>query len=91
MFRFEKFDLVYGLNRSGKTTLSRFFHDLNTGTAAGFDDLKYKISADEGPFTQGIPYSRKIRVLNFEYVEANVGELEGKLNPIFVIGEETKP
>lgn len=87
---FAKFNLIYGLNGSGKTTLSRFFHDLNTGTAAGFTDLKYKITTDEGPFTQGKPYARTVRVFNSEYVEANIGELEGTLNPIFVIGEENK-
>ena len=90
MIQFEKFNLIYGLNGSGKTTLSRFFHDLNTGAAAGFDDLKYKISTDDGLFTQGVPYIRKVRVFNSEYVEANIGELEGKLNPIFIIGEENK-
>lgn len=90
MVPFAKFNLIYGLNGSGKTTLSRFFHDLNTGTAAGFTDLKYKISTEEGPFTQGKAYTRSIRVFNSEYVEANIGELEGTLNPIFVIGEENK-
>lgn len=88
--QFERFNLIYGLNGSGKTTLSRFFHDLNTGEAAGFPDLKYKITTDEGAFVQSQPYSKKIRVFNSEYVEANIGELEGKLNPIFVIGEENK-
>lgn len=90
MVPFAKFNLIYGLNGSGKTTLSRFFHDLNTGTAAGFTDLKYKISTEEGPFTQGKPYTRNIRVFNSEYVEANIGELEGTLHPIFVIGEDNK-
>ena len=90
MVPFAKLNLIYGLNGSGKTTLARFFHDLNTGTAAGFRDLKYKITTEEGPFTQGKAYTRPIRVFNSEYVEANIGELEGKLNPIFVIGEENK-
>tara|TARA_R110000772_G_C13121749_1_gene421907 strand:- start:124 stop:507 length:384 start_codon:yes stop_codon:yes gene_type:complete len=88
MVPFAKFNLIYGLNGSGKTTLSRFFHDLNTGAAVGFDKLKYKISTEEGSFIQGKPYTRNIRVFNSEYVEANIGEPEGKLNPIFVIGEE---
>lgn len=90
MVPFAKFNLIYGLNGSGKTTLSRFFHDLNTGAAVGFDELKYKISTEEGAFTQGKPYTRNIRVFNSEYIEANIGELEGTLNPIFVIGEENK-
>jgi len=90
MVPFAKFNLIYGLNGSGKTTLSRFFHDLNTGTAAGFPDLKYKISTEERSFKQGEAYSRPIRVFNSEYVDANIGELEGTLHPIFIIGAENK-
>lgn len=87
---FKRLNIIYGLNGSGKTTLSRFFADLNSGSAEGFENLKYKISTDEGAFTQGKSYSRKIRVFNSEYVEANLGKLEGELNPIFIIGEENK-
>lgn len=88
--QFERFNLIYGLNGSGKTTLSRFFSDLNEGQAAGFPGLKYKIKTDDGDFQQGTPYSRKIRVFNAEYVDANIGQLEGTLNPIYVIGAENK-
>ena len=88
--QFERFNLIYGLNGSGKTTLSRFFSDLNEGQANGFPGLKYKIRTDEGDFQQGKLYSRKIRVFNAEYVEANIGQLEGTLNPIYVIGAENK-
>lgn len=88
--QFERFNLIYGLNGSGKTTLSRFFSDLNEGQADGFPNLKYTIKTDEGDFQQGKPYSRKIRVFNAEYVDANIGQLEGTLNPIYVIGAENK-
>ena len=90
MAPFERFNLIYGLNGSGKTTLSRFFADLNVGKANGFDQLKYKIITTEGEFKQGVPYTRAIRVFNSEYVEANIGQIEGQLNPIYVIGEENK-
>lgn len=90
MAPFEKFNLIYGLNGSGKTTLSRFFADLNVGQANGFDQLKYKITTSEGELKQGVPYTRAIRVFNSEYVEANIGQIEGQLNPIYVIGEENK-
>ena len=87
---FQRFNLIYGLNGSGKTTLSRFFADLNEGQAKGFPDLKFKITTDDGVFQQGTPYTRKIRVFNAEYVDANIGQLEGTLNPIYVIGAENK-
>lgn len=88
--QFERFNLIYGLNGSGKTTLSRFFSDLNEGQADGFPNLKYKLKTDDGDFQQGKPYLRKIRVFNAEYVDANIGQLEGTLNPIYVIGAENK-
>lgn len=87
---FQRYNLIYGLNGSGKTTLSRFFADLNNGQATGFPDLKYKIKTEDGEFQQGNPYTRKVRVFNAEYVAANIGELDGTLNPIYVIGEESK-
>jgi wobble nucleotide-excising tRNase len=90
MNAFQRFNLIYGMNGSGKTTLSRFFSDLNEGKAEGFPDLKYKINTDDGNFIQGTAYTRKIRVFNAEYVEDNIGEIEGKLNPIFVLGAENK-
>lgn len=87
---FRRFNLIYGLNGSGKTTLSRFFADLNKGQAEGFPELKYKIKTDDGDFQHGKPYTRKIRVFNTEYVDANLGQLDGQLNPIYVIGAENK-
>jgi wobble nucleotide-excising tRNase len=87
---FQRFNLIYGMNGSGKTTLSRFFADLNEGKAAGFPDLKYKIKTEDGEFVQGKPYTRQIRVFNAEYVEENIGAIEGTLNPIFVLGADNK-
>ncbi|MGR3220692.1 MAG: AAA family ATPase, partial [Candidatus Anammoxibacter sp.] len=89
---FQRFNLIYGMNGSGKTTLSRFFAELNEGKSAGFPDLKYKIKTEDGEFVQGKPYTRKIRVFNAEYIEDNIGEIEGtlNLNPIFVLGAENK-
>ena len=87
---FQRFNLIYGLNGSGKTTLSRFFADLNKGQADGFPELKYKIKTEDGDYQQGNPYPRNIRVFNAEYVDANIGQLEGTLNPIYVIGAENK-
>ena len=84
MASFEKFNLIYGLNGSGKTTLSRFFADLSSGKAYGFDQLKYKVTTSEGELKQGVPYKRAIRVFNTEYVEANIGKIDGQLNPISV-------
>ena len=90
---FQRLNLIYGLNGSGKSTLSRFFADLGKGSAGGFPSLKYKITTEDGPFEQKKTYTRKVKVFNPDYVEANIGQLEdneGKMKPIYVIGEESK-
>lgn len=87
---FERFNVIYGMNGSGKTTLSRLFLSLNSGTNLAYPSLKYKVSSPEGQFKQGQRFPRKIRVFNADYVESNIGEIEGQLNPIFIVGEENK-
>lgn len=88
--KFERFNLFYGLNGSGKTTLSRLFSGLNVGELEEYSDLKYKFDSDSGVFQNGQKFLRNIRVFNSDYVEANIGKIDGQLNPIFIIGEENK-
>lgn len=87
---FARFNILYGPNGSGKTTLSRLFSYLGSGDAEAYPSLKYKFDATEGTFTQGQSYPCKIRVFNSDYVDSNIGEVEGQLNPIYVVGEENK-
>lgn len=87
---FERFNVIYGMNGSGKTTLSRFFLSLNDGQNDTYPGLKYTVSSTEGQFRQGQNFPRNIRVFNSDYVESNIGEIEGQLNPIFIVGEENK-
>lgn len=87
---FERFNVLYGMNGSGKTTLSRLFLSLNSGENESYPELKYKVSSSDGQFKQGQNFPRKIRVFNADYVVSNIGEIEGQLNPIFIVGEENK-
>ena len=87
---FERYNVIYGMNGSGKTTLSRFFSFLNSGASQEFPDLKYTVTGHANTFKQGQPYPEPIRVFNTDYVQSTVGEIEGQLNPIFVIGKENK-
>jgi wobble nucleotide-excising tRNase len=87
---FERFNILYGMNGSGKTTLSRFFLSLNSGENSSYPNLKYAVSSSDGRFKQGENFPQKIRVFNTDYVESNIGEIEGQLNPIFIVGEENK-
>lgn len=87
---FERFNVLYGMNGSGKTTLSRLFLSLNAGENETYPGLKYTVSSSDGQFKQGQNFPRNIRVFNTDYVESNIGEIEGQLNPIFIVGEENK-
>jgi len=87
---FARFNIIYGLNGSGKTTLSRLLNCLNAGISTSYPSLKYKVTAEEGNYKEGQKYPCKIRVFNSDYIESNLGEIEGQLNPIYIVGEENK-
>lgn len=87
---FQKFNVIYGDNGSGKTTLSRLLEILPTGTHPEYPNLKYSVSTQSGNITQGQNYSRKVRVFNADYIEANIGQCEGHIPHILIVGEENK-
>lgn len=85
---FARYNVIYGDNGTGKTTLSRLFNILMSGASAEHPDLSYKLSSTSGDVVSGSRFSKKIRVFNADYIQHNVGPLEGNLKPILVIGEE---
>ncbi|MBZ6377871.1 hypothetical protein B5C34_02690 [Pacificimonas flava] len=87
---FARYNIIYGENGSGKTTLSRLFAVLDTGTHPEFAGLEYALDSQLGALTQGQPYDRKVRVFNADYVQANIGQFQGPLRHILIIGEENK-
>ncbi len=87
---FKRFNIIYGSNGSGKTTLSRLFQHLVSGVCEPFPDLKYTLESDTGAKKESNTGSIPIRVFNADYVRLNIGEIEGELIPIFIIGEDQK-
>ncbi|MER9002245.1 MULTISPECIES: AAA family ATPase [unclassified Mesorhizobium] len=87
---FERFNVVYGENGTGKTTLSRLFDCLKTGLHEEYPALEFKISSQTGDLTHGTAAARKVRVFSADYVQLNIGQLDGNLKPILVVGEENK-
>lgn len=87
---FKRFNIIYGSNGSGKTTLSRLFHHLATGKCDPFPDLKYALESENGTLKETDAGAIPIRVFNADYVRSNIGEIEGELNPIFIVGEDQK-
>lgn len=87
---FARYNIIYGENGSGKTTLSRLFAVLDTGTHPEFAGLEYALDSQSGALTHDHPYARKVRVFNADYVEANIGQFQGPLRHILIIGEGNK-
>jgi wobble nucleotide-excising tRNase len=90
MPEFGRFNLVYGWNGSGKTTLSELFSAFENGKLGEYPDLKYKIETNDGEYTEGSSYSKKIRAFNQKYITQNIDILSCKANPIYILGEENK-
>ena len=85
---FARFNLVYGWNGTGKSTLSRMFRDMEsrrpcaTGTARVIIDGQ-TINSDNFPET-----TANIRVFNQDFIASNVHRTDGEnIPPILVLGE----
>lgn len=90
---FERFNLIYGFNGTGKTTLSRVFASLQHGTlhpdlpqAATFEaeltDTTKVSSSNLGQI------SKQLLVFNTDFIDANFGWREGTARPVFLLGKE---
>lgn len=86
----ERFNVLYGENGSGKTTLSRLLGALNAGQHPDYPTLDFTINTQAGALSKGQKYARSVKVFNSDYVDANIGQCEGPLRNILILGEENK-
>ena len=86
---FGRYNLIYGWNGTGKTTLSRLFRDLELGAPRRTGEAVLHI---DGRDVRGesFPQSNlQIRVFNRDFVNTNVFPVEGRnMPPILVLGAE---
>lgn len=88
---FEKRNLIYGWNYSGKTTLSRIFRAFEQKkNHPDFSSSSFKVETkDDGSFThmqlERLPFS--VRVFNSDFISENL-KWEDTLEPILILGEE---
>jgi wobble nucleotide-excising tRNase len=85
---FKRYNLVYGYNGTGKTTLARFLSYLPEGKMQNNDDLKYSIKFDDNNYTEGNQINQKIRVFNEDFIKNNIEIYKGKAKPIFIFGKD---
>ena len=86
---FGRYNLIYGWNGSGKTTISRLFHALETRTAPANCEVQVSI---HGQVLHGSAFPQAtlpVRVFNRDFVSANVSQTPGgDVPPILVLGED---
>ena len=88
---FKRYNLFYGWNASGKTTLTTIFESLNLDITKYFEDAEYEIETDNGNiYKQNDIFPTKVRVFNQHYIDENIHISNGKTKPIFLLGEESK-
>jgi wobble nucleotide-excising tRNase len=88
--KFTKHNIIYGQNGSGKTTLSRLFSCLEKGEHPEYPDLEYEIETESSLLKQKIIYSGQIRVFNSDFVKENIGDFDGPIPHILIVGSENK-
>lgn len=83
---FDKTNLIYGWNYSGKTTLSRLFRSIG-GNTVYYQDCCYEIESNSGVLTEKTQNAVKICVFNRDYVEDNIEWISCETEPFAIIGE----
>lgn len=90
---FKRFNLIYGWNYSGKTTLSRILQALERGVVPmEFVGCEFQVSHTDGaPLgTRSVLLHPKLRVFNRAFVENNFHQDMAGAKPVVVIGEENQ-
>ena len=88
---FKQFNLIYGWNYSGKTTLSRAFRCFEQKRPhADFADAQVELKSEDGTVHHlSSPQAAPLfRVFNSDFVHENLAFDEGIANPILVLGSE---
>jgi len=89
---FKKYNVIYGWNGTGKTTLSKMFDALNTGSHSEFKTLEYSIYDSDGrTHSHGASFNTPVRVFNSDFIANNVDfeTLSSKAINV-ILGDENK-
>jgi len=95
---FQRLNILYGRNYSGKTTLSRIFRSLETRRLPlNLAGSSFTVSGDKGAVTHvGLPtHNYDVRVYNRDFVTDNLSflvnqEVGGVIKTFAIVGEQNK-
>jgi len=85
---FGKFNLIYGWNGTGKTTISRLFRYLEKRQNPNEGEISIKINGRNYTEEQFEACEASIRVFNQDFIAESVFTENGEVAPIFIIGKE---
>ena len=87
---FGRYNVIYGWNGTGKTTLSRLFRDLEIARAPTMGEAVLRINGNNVPGESFPQSTLHIRVFNRDFIEDNVFPVGGgDMPPILVLGAES--
>lgn len=95
--QFKSLNVIFGRNYSGKTTLSRIFHSLETKQVnPDYHTGSFTVTTDDGSQfnsnqLEAIPDTINVRVFNEDFVKENLNWLhrrDGTIEPFTVLGSE---
>ena len=87
---FGRFNLIYGWNGSGKTTISRMFRALETRTAPAAGEVVFTINGTDVHSRDFSQATLPVRVFNRDFVTESVFRVGGSdVPPILVLGKES--
>lgn len=88
----KKYNLIYGWNGSGKTTVSRVFNFLERKTIHIPDlaSIEFAVQTDTGTIRQGrlSSHNLNVRVFNEDFIEENLLFEESQAKKIVILGKE---
>ncbi len=89
---FKKYNLIYGWNYSGKTTLSRIFRSFDVKRLpSGFEDSEFVLVDENGKeisHNNLLFHNYHFRVFNIDFIKENLYWDIQEANPIFVLGKK---
>ena len=88
LLNFGRYNLIYGWNGSGKTTISRVFRDLELRNAPASGDVTFSIAGNKVSGSDFSDARLPVRVFNRDFIDDSVFPAEGDIGPILVLGKE---
>ncbi|OLU30661.1 AAA family ATPase [Pseudomonas sp. PA27(2017)] len=95
---FQRLNILYGRNYSGKTTLSRIFRALETGKLpSNYTGASFTVTGNKGAVTcsELLTHDYDVRVYNRDFVAENLGflvnqDIGGEIKTFAIVGEKNK-